>query len=60
MIYIVRCRSYISGIESVCKRNGKILVFNNKEDAEKYAEARRNEMGLNFHYWVEPKEVMVI
>jgi hypothetical protein len=49
---VVRCKSRFSGISSICKKDGEIIEFPNKEIAEQYAEKCRNLMGLNYHYWV--------
>ena len=56
MKYIVGCKSRISGNQSICKKEGKIIYFTDKKEAEQYAEKCRNDMGLNYHYWVEEAE----
>lgn len=54
MLYIVACKSRFSGIQSVCKNeNGEYIKFKTKEEAEDYARKRRDDMGSNYHYWVE-------
>lgn len=55
-MYIVRCKSRISGTESICQKDGQILRFENKEEAEKYADECRDFMGMNYHYWVAKAE----
>lgn len=54
MIYIVACKSRMSGRQSVCKNEkGEWIKFKTKEEAEEYARKRRDDMGINYHYWVE-------
>lgn len=52
MKYQVNCRSNFSGL-SVCKENGKIKYFEDRESAEKYAKECRDSFGVNYHYWVK-------
>lgn len=52
-MYIVACKSMISGFQSVCKDDNGIIKFETREAAEEYARKCRDLMSINYHYWVE-------
>ena len=51
-IYVIKCKSNLSGIHSVCHEDGNIKKFTDKEKAEEYAKKCRDR-SMWYHYWVE-------
>lgn len=52
-MYIVACKSRMSGYQSVCRNENRFIKFKDKKEAEEYAKKMRDKMGLSYHYWVE-------
>ena len=56
-VWAVRSGSSIFGhAEAWCKDHGKVIEFESRAEAEKYASERNKETSYNCHYYVRPKQ----
>lgn len=52
-MYIVKCKNKIAGVETVCRKKGKNIIFDKENDARIYAEYCQKQVGNTFLYWTE-------
>ena len=56
-VWAVRSGNSIFGYaEAWCKDHGKVIEFESRAEAEKYASERNKETSYNCHYYVRPKQ----